>query len=289
MRRWRKDADGMNGEWDVMNKVPWQAYALAAVGPLIFCFINIWSRLHDQVGTFASTNSWEIIAWEATSATVTIFLLPLVAIAVYRGGLPQLAGWWKWTHIHLVAAALFFVLHVSSFILLRHMVYAAFGSIYSFGGLDSWIYELPKDVVTYVISAAIICSTSTLLVVNSTTQAEDRITIREGTRSYFVRSSDIVAISAAGNYAEFKLADGRTPLMRTTLSALEQNLGDHGMVRTHRSWLVNPKHVTEISPTGGGDYRVMLQSGFEASLSRRYSNALNLIRPGGIDRSAWQR
>jgi hypothetical protein len=188
-----------------------------------------------------------------------------------------------WAKTHLAAAACFYILHVSGFIFLRHIIYAAFGSVYQFGGIDSWLYELPKDAVTYSISAAIIWTTATFLYAGETRPVDSRITIREGTRNYFVKPNDIVAISAAGNYAEFILADGRTPLMRTTLSSVEHYLAAYGLVRTHRSWLVNPQHVTEISPTGGGDYRVTMHAGLEASLSRRYSKALGLIKPVHID------
>ena len=68
--------------------------------------------------------------------------------------------------------------------------------------------------------------------------------------------ADILAVSSAGNYVEFALADGRKLLMRRPLSAVESELSGCGFVRTHRSWLVNEKAVTGLSPEGSGDYDV---------------------------------
>jgi len=74
------------------------------------------------------------------------------------------------------------------------------------------------------------------------------------------------------------LADGRTPLMRATLTGLEQQLAAGGFVRTHRSWLVNLRHVRESEPTGSGDFVLRMADSGEVPLSRRYSEAVRLIR-----------
>ena len=93
------------------------------------------------------------------------------------------------------------------------------------------------------------------------------------------RLSDILAITSAGNYVEFALADGRRLLMRSPLSALESDLSDRGFVRTHRSWLVNETAVTGLTPEGSGDYGVLLGS-LTAPLSRRFPAALARLRGG---------
>ena len=87
-----------------------------------------------------------------------------------------------------------------------------------------------------------------------------------------------MAVRSAGNYAEFLLADGRRPLMRTPLAALEARLAPLGFVRTHRSWLVNAARVTGVKPEGSGDYAVELDE-VEAPLSRRFREALAILRP----------
>ena len=82
--------------------------------------------------------------------------------------------------------------------------------------------------------------------------------IRDGAKLTRVRLEDILAISSAGNYMEFFLADGRRLLMRAPLHGVEDELGPRGFVRTHRSWLVNGRKVTTLKPDGSGDYTVEL-------------------------------
>ena len=103
--------------------------------------------------------------------------------------------------------------------------------------------------------------------------------IRDGARLTRVRLDQILAVVSAGNYVEFILDDGRKLLMRSPLSALENELGPLGFVRTHRSWLVNPGRMTALKPEGSGDYSVELGS-IIAPLSRRFPKTLAKLRNG---------
>jgi DNA-binding LytR/AlgR family response regulator len=94
-----------------------------------------------------------------------------------------------------------------------------------------------------------------------------------------VRLSEILAITSAGNYVEFALQDGRRLLMRSPLSAVENDLEGRGFVRTHRSWLVNEAAVTGLQPEGSGDYGVTLGS-LTVPLSRRFPASLARLRGG---------
>ncbi len=67
--------------------------------------------------------------------------------------------------------------------------------------------------------------------------------------------------------------------MRSPLSALENDLGLRGFVRTHRSWLVNRGRMTALKPEGSGDYRVELGN-ITVPLSRRFPEALAKLRGG---------
>ncbi|MDB5457166.1 MAG: DNA-binding response regulator, partial [Caulobacter sp.] len=101
--------------------------------------------------------------------------------------------------------------------------------------------------------------------------------IRDGARMVRAPVADILAVRAVGNYAEFVLADGRRPMTRSSLVALEGQLAGHGFLRTHRSWLVNPARVTGLRPEGSGDYAVELGA-VQAPLSRRFPEALAALR-----------
>jgi hypothetical protein len=258
------------------------AYAIAAIGPTAFCLINIWATLHDRPELSRQGRSWEVVSWETSSALMTIVLMPIAAYAVSRhsAGRPKqasravivLGSWFP----------LFFALHVGGFILIRQATYAMHGSHYRFGGIQAWLYELPKDAVTYVILVTVFVVAAAL---RRKTDSDVKVsagpatmTIRDGTRTILVSTADIMAVSAAGNYVEVRLTDGRAPLMRSTLAALERRLGPHGFVRTHRSWLVNESSISEIVATGGGDYQLRLSGGVNAPVSRQHARTAQWLR-----------
>jgi catechol 2,3-dioxygenase-like lactoylglutathione lyase family enzyme len=111
----------------------------------------------------------------------------------------------------------------------------------------------------------------------TTPKSQATFDIRAGARVSRVHLDDIVAITSAGNYVEFKLRGAKTLLMRSALSAIEQELAPSGFLRTHRSWLVNAKHVRGLVPEGSGDYKIELE-GFTVPLSRRFPEALAKLR-----------
>jgi DNA-binding LytR/AlgR family response regulator len=104
--------------------------------------------------------------------------------------------------------------------------------------------------------------------------APKTLVIPDGRRIVRARIEEVVAISAAGNYAEFQLTDGRHPLLRSTLGAPHCNLASEGFLRTHRSWIVNAAHVRAMEPENNGDYRLLLTDGSVALLTRRFADAL---------------
>jgi DNA-binding LytR/AlgR family response regulator len=111
--------------------------------------------------------------------------------------------------------------------------------------------------------------------------AAEPVVIDEGQRLLRVAPAEILGARSAGNYVEFLLADGRRPLMRTTLSGVDETLAPRGFVRTHRSWLVNPAHVAQIEAEGSGDFGLTLGDGTHVPLSRRYRQAMESLRGRG--------
>ena len=146
---------------------------------------------------------------------------------------------------------------------------------YEFG--NRFVYELRKDLISYGTYVA------TFWLIGYLRRRRDEpvrpvsFDIRDGSRILRVPLSDILAVSSAGNYVEFWLADGRRPLMRATLAAIEVELGAFGFVRAHRSWLVNAARVTALEPDGSGDWTVELGE-VRAPLSRRFPDALARLK-----------
>jgi DNA-binding LytR/AlgR family response regulator len=257
----------------------WRAWLLG-VG-LISCIavVNVLTIRHDapRLGTLGPA------IWEGSSALVTlaIFMIP-AAVAVWMTRTSP--RWWRAAPVHLVAVVLYSVLHVAGFVALRKLAYlAVMDGPYRFGPLSTeFPYEFRKDLLAYGLASIIYYlslrrSAREAAAQAQTATAAASFDIRDGARLVRVPVSEILAVRSAGNYAEFLLADGRRPLMRSSLSALEAGMGEHGFLRTHRSWLVNPTRVTGLRPEGSGDYAIELGA-VEAPLSRRFPQALAALR-----------
>jgi DNA-binding LytR/AlgR family response regulator len=223
------------------------------------------------------------MTWEYTSGLCGALLAPLAFLAV-RLAPPRPRGWARFVLVHAAASLAYSVLHVAGMFGLRVLIYAARGEHYD-DGLASFPYEYRKDLVSYAVMAAAFWLALRLLQPSADQPAPGppRATfdIRDGTRLIRVPVAEIVSIASAGNYVEIVLVDGRKPLMRATLSSLESRLEPHGLVRTHRSWLVNAARVAGLKAEGSGDFTVELEGGLTAPLSRRFPQALDRLRAAG--------
>lgn len=218
----------------------------------------------------------EPVIWEGSS-WITLVLFFGFAWVGYCLAPPDRASWRLLLHIPALLA--FSVGHVGGFVLLCKVAYLAMGRRYVFGPLwESFSYALGRDALAYALITAAFAFTQFLL---RQQQVQERrpltFDIRDGTKLNRVMIEAILAVSSAGNYAEFVLRDGRKLCMRSSLSALERELAPHGFVRTHRSWLVNAAAVTALNPEGSGDYSVGLGA-LTVPLSRRFPETLAKLR-----------
>ena len=258
------------------------AYAIIVLGSAVFATVNILSAIDEHGWRNAPIAWWEPTIWETTSVMVLLALawIPGQAVRLYP---PTGAHALRNAAVHLACSVPFSLIHVAAMVALREAAYALLGGNYEFGGADAWFYEYRKDLVSYAIYALIFWLTRRLSAqpeaARSAPAASDAmILIDEGTRQIRIDASEILGARSSGNYVEYLLADGRRPLMRTTLAGIEAVLAEHGFVRTHRSWLVNRRHVTAIEAQGSGDHALTLADGTQAPLSRRYREALAALR-----------
>jgi hypothetical protein len=248
------------------------AYAATAVFAGVVNLLNILTIQHDrpQLGLLEPA-IWEGSSW--LSLLVFFWIAWVCSLLAPLRGRPR----WRWL-LHIPGALAYAVAHVGGFILLRKIAYWALGSRYVFG--ENFFYELPKDALAYGLFVGGIALVGHLLRQQQLIQTPGQtltFDIRDGAKLTRVRLSDILAITSAGNYVEFALADGRRLLMRSQLSALESDLEGRGFVRTHRSWLVNAARVTALTPEGSGDYEISLGD-LDVPLSRRFKAALTKLR-----------
>jgi two-component system, LytTR family, response regulator len=101
----------------------------------------------------------------------------------------------------------------------------------------------------------------------------ERLMVKRDGRVVFIDVDHIDWIEAEGNYIRIHTPDG-PHVMRETMAALMQRLGERRFFRIHRSRIVNLSQIAELQVAGGGDYHVLLSSGARLGLSRLYVEAL---------------
>lgn len=250
-------------------------YAGAAAIVGVINILNVISIMHDR----PRLNPLEPLIWEGSSWLSLVFFFWIVWLAWRYAPLLVRPRWLLL--IHIPAVPVFALAHISGFIALRIFAYWALAGHYHFAHFwPQFLYELRKDSFAYLMFLAGFALIEHLLAQQGLVRTPGQtFDIRDGARLTRVRLSDILAITSAGNYVEFALADGRRLLMRSPLSAVESELAGRGFVRTHRSWLVNETAVTGLKPEGSGDCGVILGD-LTAPLSRRFPAALARLRTG---------
>ena len=254
-------------------------YAVAALLVTAINTLNVMSVLHDM----PHLNPLEPLIWEGSSWLTLLAFFWIVWLAWRLAPFNVRPRWLLL--IHIPAALVFASAHVGSFIALRIFAYWVLGGHYHVGHFwTQFLYELRKDGFGYLMFLAGFALIERLLrqqqpAAPLAPAADTTFDIRDGAKLTRVRLSEILAVTSAGNYVEFALADGRRLLMRKALAALENDLESRGFVRTHRSWLVNAARVTALKPEGSGDYEISLGS-LDVPLSRRFKAALIKLRAG---------
>lgn len=94
-----------------------------------------------------------------------------------------------------------------------------------------------------------------------------QIVLKDSEASYFVKVADILYCEAEGSYTKFYFAQDKPIVISKNLSTYEELLGVHGFLRTHHSYLVNPRHIKMYDKTDGGT--LVLDSGHTVPVSHR--------------------
>lgn len=113
------------------------------------------------------------------------------------------------------------------------------------------------------------------------TASDEQIPVERGGITRFINRSDIRYVEAQGDYARLH-TEHDSYLLRTPLSALEEEWAAAGFVRIHRSSLVALGHVDEVRMENGRcTVRV---GGSQLQVSRRHTRALRdlLTRRGKV-------
>jgi two-component system, LytTR family, response regulator len=101
----------------------------------------------------------------------------------------------------------------------------------------------------------------------------DRLAVKSGGSTRFVRVGDIDWIEAAGVYANLHIG-GKELLYRAALTELAERLDPLRFVRVHRSAIVNIESILRLEPISHGEFEVILKDGSRSRISRTYRNLL---------------
>jgi hypothetical protein len=217
------------------------------------------------------------LIWEGSS-WLSLLLFLWIPWMAWRSAPPAVRPRWKLL-LHVPAAFTFALGHVGGFDALRILTYRLAGAHYELGSFVTQLqFEMRKDLLGYALFIGLFSLIDHLLRrPHEAPAGPATFDIRDGASLTRVKVEEILAVTSAGNYVEFILADGRRLLMRAPLRSVEEELGSRGFVRTHRSWLVNAGKVTTLKPEGSGDYTIELGKQ-SAPLSRRFPDALAKLR-----------
>jgi two-component system LytT family response regulator len=97
----------------------------------------------------------------------------------------------------------------------------------------------------------------------------DRLVVKSGGTTRFVRVIDIDWIEAAGVYVNLHVA-GKELLYRAPLAELSERLDPRRFVRVHRSAIVNIESIVQLEPISHGEFEAVLRNGARTRVSRTY-------------------
>ena len=134
------------------NRAIWAIYV---AGVLLY---GVYLGINQLIGLGGNTTiaPWKPFIWEMSSVLVVVWLLPLILFFERRFRFDARPRW-RTILLHLGAALSYSGLHITGMLLLRHLAYSIAGEHYDNGDLTlRYIYELQKDLVTYLIVLLII-------------------------------------------------------------------------------------------------------------------------------------
>ena len=97
----------------------------------------------------------------------------------------------------------------------------------------------------------------------------DRLVVKSGGTTRFIRVVDIDYIEAAGVYVSLHVA-GKALLYRATLHDLVERLDPMRFVRVHRSAVANIESILQLEARSHGEFDIVFKNGSRSRVSRTY-------------------
>jgi hypothetical protein len=260
-------------------------YGAVAAVALGIGIVNALSKAQDDAWHGGVYDARPPLLWEMTSIATILLLAPLLFVAIRR--IRRLPGWPQRIALALAGIVVFSTLHITGMVGLRKFALWLAGGSYDFHfSVATLVYEFRKDVITCLLIGGV------LWLIDGRREAEQfraaaipvpaapppatphMVWLRDGSTRIRIEPGEILSISSAGNYVEYSLADGVHHLVRGTLAAEGERLTRFGIVRVHRTRLVNLSRVTGLKAGPNGDFELTLDTGQVIAGSRRYRSAV---------------
>jgi DNA-binding LytR/AlgR family response regulator len=100
----------------------------------------------------------------------------------------------------------------------------------------------------------------------SSEQGSSELLVKEGRAMVKLDCGLITWLETEGNYVTINLHDGKRKVVRVPLSELQEQLPASQFIRTHKSYLVNVKHVSEVRSN------VLIIAGTELPIGRAFQS-----------------
>ncbi|CCE08966.1 conserved membrane hypothetical protein [Bradyrhizobium sp. STM 3843] len=266
----------------------WAVFGAIAGIAIAIGIVNALSTAQEAARRGNSYDPGRLVFWELSSIAVILLAMPILVLAVRR--LRRTSRWLPRVVIAAGAVISFSTVHIAGMVGIRKLVLWAVGSSYDFNtSFATLLYEFRKDVVT----AMLIGSTIWLVDSRRDLMAERRsesgapatakpelpqsIWLRDGASRIRIEPRQILSVASAGNYIEYRLADGSEHLIRGTLAAAEAELAPFRIVRVHRTKLANLDRVRGVDFKPSGDFELMFDNGQSLQGSRRYRAGVSAL------------
>lgn len=262
-----------NGDERRARRIAWLVFA--ALGAALAA-VDAASIVDERVRIGRPVEAWEPWLWEFSSLAGFLLVAPVVFRMAQRLR-PPFLPWPAAFALHILLSGATSLAHVAIMLALRHSAYWVAGDVYGGDPLPQMlVFEYRKDALTYVglvllphVAARFLKAAPAA----AEARSEQRIEVRDGSRTVWLAPEDIEWAQAAGNYVELHGAFGSL-LHRATLAALEAELEPFGFRRVHRSRIVRAAAVRAIAGRPSGDFEVTLASGETVAGSRRFRDRL---------------
>jgi DNA-binding LytR/AlgR family response regulator len=103
-----------------------------------------------------------------------------------------------------------------------------------------------------------------------------RVAIKVRGQILFIPLSEVVSVQAQGHYVLLQRGTS-SYLLHESISAVAEKLGPYGLIRIHRSVLVNAAFVEAIRPYSTGEYGLTIKGGKEYMVTRTYKKNLKCL------------